>query len=236
VVRDRVEMARSHGKERHLAHSIGLVAPDGQRNEARSRRSPLSRPPSLVRRAALLVAVLASVGSCESAPEEPAGGKGRPLTKHEPLAWTAPAGWNTERTADSGVYRAKYEIPTAGDAKHPAELLVWTVDTAKELQVARNDLLAAFEGQDVDPKDETLKVGAFDVVLTEVAGRYKFPVGPPMGKKKKHAAHVLKDDWRAIIATVDTHGRGRWVFRMVGPTDTVASARGAFRTMIQDLR
>lgn len=175
--------------------------------------------------------------ACEQAPEEPAGTKpSRPLTRRKPLEWAAPAGWNVERTAESGVYRAKYTIPTAGDAKHPAELLVWTVDSAKDLDTERRDLTEAFEGKEVDPDTESLTVGDFDVKLTEIAGRYKFPVGPPMGKSKKRAAHMLKDDWRALLATVDAPTRGRWIFRMVGPDDTVQAARGAFRTMIQGLK
>lgn len=190
-------------------------------------------------RGALVSATLAGLMAtiplgCEDPPEEPAGTR-RPVTKREPLSWTVPGGWNVDRTADSGIYRGKYTIPTAGDAKHPATLLIWTVDTAKELETERADLIAAFEKRKEAPA-ETKKVGDFDVTLTEVSGRYKFPVGEPMGKTKKFPAHVLKDDWRALMATVDTHGRGRWVFRVVGPSDTVASARGAFRAMIDGLK
>lgn len=179
-----------------------------------------------------VVAVLAL--GCEQAAEEPEGTR-RPVTKREPLAWTVPGGWSVDRTAASGIYRGKYTIPTAGDAKHPATLLIWTVDTVKELESERADLAAAFEKSEIAP-EETKKVGDFDVTHTEVSGRYKFPVGEPMGKTKKFPAHVLKDDWRALMATVDTQGRGRWVFRLVGPDDTVASARGAFRTMIDELK
>lgn len=172
--------------------------------------------------------------ACEQAPEEPEGSR-RPVTKREPLTWTVPGGWTVDRTADSGIYRGKYTIPTAGDAKHPATLLIWTVDTAKELETERADLVKAFEKEEVAP-EETKKVGELEVTHTEVSGRYKFPVGEPMGKTKKFPAHVLKDDWSALMATVETQGRGRWVFRVVGPSDTVASARGAFRTMIDGLK
>ncbi|MEQ9324578.1 MAG: hypothetical protein RIF41_35765 [Polyangiaceae bacterium] len=183
--------------------------------------------------AALAFAAASSL-ACEQAAEEPEG-TGRPVTKREPLVWTVPGGWSVDRTAGSGIYRGKYTIPTAGDAKHPATLLIWTVDTAKELESERADLVAAFEKREVAP-EETKKVGDFAITHTDVSGRYKFPVGEPMGKTKKFPAHVLKDDWRALMATVDTQGRGRWVFRLVGPGDTVASARGAFRTMVDELK
>jgi hypothetical protein len=185
--------------------------------------------------ALLAVVLTAGVAGCEQAPEEPAG-SGRPLVKREPLKWTAPPGWTVERTAKSGVYRAKYDIPAAGDGKHPATLLVWTVDSAKDLEKERADLVTSFEGENLEPKSDSTKVGELDVTFTEIAGRYKHGVGKPRGKEMKFPAHVMKDDWRAILATVDAPKRGRWVFRMVGPDDTVLAARGAFRTMIQGLK
>jgi hypothetical protein len=179
----------------------------------------------------------AGILGCEQAPAEPTrAASAKPRVRKERLVWNVPPGWNVERTADSGMYRGKYSIPTSGDAKHPAEILVWTVGNDKDLVEAVTDLVGGFEGKDVQAAEDTLTAGTMTVNVTEVAGRYKFPVGPPMGKKKKHAAHVIKDDWRAIVATVKVPKRGRWVFRLVGPSDTVMSARSAFRAMLEGLK
>ena len=47
---------------------------------------------------------------------------------------------------------------------------------------------------------------------------------------------MLKKKWRAVAATVVTKKRGVWLFRMVGPSDTVAASRSSFHNMIDNLR
>lgn len=182
---------------------------------------------------------MALLAGCENAPEEPTSNQpvAAPKTA-KPLVWTPPPTWNVERTADKGEYRAKYTIPTAGDAKHPAELLVTYLGTGTQADVDAKltGLLAEFEGEGVkNAKREELKVGDFTVKIMEVGATYKFPMGPPMGPNKKRAAHVIKENWRAIGAGVETSDRGNWFFRFVGPNDTVEGARSAFMAMMRGL-
>ena len=61
-------------------------------------------------------------------------------------------------------------------------------------------------------------------------------MGPPMGPNQRRAAHVIKENWRAIGAVVITEDRGRWFFRLVGPNDTVEGTRSAFMTMLEGLQ
>ncbi len=191
------------------------------------------------RRLSQLVAIL-SLGlggaGCEKAPEEPTPQRSRATPTSGPtLHWKVPPTWNVERTADQGEYRAKYTLPATGNAQHPAELLVSRVgsqDVGQKLE----QLVAEFEGpQAAKPTRTEMKVGDFDVTLVDVAGTYKFPMGPAVGPKQRHAAHVLKDGWRALAAGVVTKDRGNWLFRMVGPNDAVEGSRSAFVSMLEAL-
>ena len=47
---------------------------------------------------------------------------------------------------------------------------------------------------------------------------------------------MLKEDWRAIAAGVETKDRGNWYFQLVGPNDTVLAARSSFHDMLRSLR
>jgi len=182
-----------------------------------------------------VLVALVLVVACDSAPAEPPAPTAvRKPTVAPTLMWKAPAAWRVAKTASDGKYRAKYSIPTQGDSKHPAELLVQRFNGPKELPIERDYYLRLFE-KTAGPQTEQLTVGDFQVEWVEINGTYRFPMGPPMGKKRKHSAHVLKDDWSALFALVKTTKRGHWFFHMVGPADTVASARSAFRAMIETL-
>jgi hypothetical protein len=169
---------------------------------------------------------------CETTPEEPPPRATPPASTAATLEWTAPPAWPAEKTAKTGEYRAKYNIPTQGDAKHPAVLLVQRFPGSKVAAAERDYLLALFEKTD-GPKTTNKTVGTFEIELVEISGTYKFPMGPPMGKKRKHSAHVIKDDWRALTATINTKKKGYWFFRMVGPNDTIEGARSAFHAMVE---
>jgi hypothetical protein len=185
------------------------------------------------------LSVIGMAAACEERKIEPTSS--RPVQTVKPaktLEWTPPPTWNVERTAKSGEYRAKYTIPTTGDSKHPAELLVSKLGTGKKADVdAKLDaLLAEFEGEGVKAAQrKELQVGDFVVKVLEVGATYKFPMGP-VGPNQKRAAHVIKDNWRAIGAGVETKDRGNWFFRFVGPNDTVEGSRSAFMAMLENLR
>ncbi len=212
-----------------------------QRTQAREPWSEV--PPRAGRWGILLVlsGLLGGLVACEQAPAEPtpSPSAARPVRTANSLSWTAPPTWNVERVANQGLYRAKYTVPMAGDAKHTAEVMVSRVDAARggDLQETIAGFLGLFEGAGkTPPKPEQLEVGDFEVTWVEVAGTYRFPMGPPVGPKKQAAAHVLKKGWRGVVAGVKTKSRGSWFFRLVGPDDSVAAARSSFRTMIETLK
>jgi hypothetical protein len=183
--------------------------------------------------------MLAALG-CDQAPEEPAPASSVPTVSSAPqLIWQAPPTWNVERTAEHGEYRAKYQIPSAGNAKHEAEVLVRYLGRGSKADVttAIDELLSDFEGPgSMNPTRESFEVGSMKVTMLEVGATYKFPMGPRIGPKKKAPAQVIKDNWRAIAYGVKTTDRGSWFFRMVGPNDAVVAARSSFRAMIEGLK
>ena len=189
----------------------------------------------------LVLSVLLIPSACEKTPAEPMATDAGALPQRgpQPLTWTAPPTWNVERVAKHGLYRAKYTVPTAGDAKLTAEVLVSKIDAEEKgnLPMTIAKFLRLFEGPDSqNPKREEFQVGTFNVTWVEIAGTYRFPMGPPLGPQKQAAAHMLKKGWRDIAAGVKTKSRGSWFFRLVGPDDSVAAARSSFRPMIENLK
>lgn len=180
----------------------------------------------------------AAVG-CEDAAPEPTSTPHVATTKSaKTLVWKAPPTWNVERTADKGEYRAKYTIPTTGDSKHPAELLVSKLGGGKQgdIDAKLAAVLTEFEGEGVkNAQRKELTVGDYQVKVLDVGGTYKFPMGPPVGPNQRRAAHVIKENWRALVAGVETKDRGDWFFRLVGPNDTVEGSRSAFMSMLENL-
>ena len=191
--------------------------------------------------AIILLGGILAIAGCNDTPAEPDSTpkQATPTPKAAALVWKAPATWTIERTAESGQYRGKYQIPKVADDKHDAELLVSHLGRGSDAKPDKDlaDFQQLFESYDAekDVQRETFKVGAIEVQLLEIAGTYKFPMGPAMGKQKRHTAHVIKKGWRGIAAGVSTPKRGHWFFRMVGPSDTMQAARSPFRAMLEGL-
>jgi hypothetical protein len=187
----------------------------------------------------LSCAILASCRDKPPEPEHDRDAPAAPAASRSELTWKVPPTWNVEKTAERGLYRAKYTLPASGNAKHPAEVLVQHLGTGKKADPAAKlaELAGEFEGKGSDEvAREELEVGRLQIELIEVTGAYRFPMGPPIPGKHKPLAHVIKDDWRAIAAGVRTPDGENWLFRMVGPSDSVAAARSAFRNMIESLK
>lgn len=176
---------------------------------------------------------------CSRAPAEPEPSRIKPqaTVSSTALQWTVPPSWSVERLAERGKYRAKYQIPQSGNDKHPANLLVSRPpSSAAGTQPQLDELTAAFERHTDGPRTDAFEVKGLSVKMLEIAGTYRFPVGPAMGKTKRHAAHVMKEGWRALAASVDAKDRGQWFFRLVGPDETVQAAKSSFRSMIKSLK
>jgi len=189
-----------------------------------------------------IVLALAPTG-CDKTPPEPAPHKTKAPAPAPSLAFTAPPTWTLDKAATQGTYRAKYSIPTAGDAKHPATLLVQNLGRGpKASEEALDQLTRDFEGTKRDDgsadrpsvKRATLDDAQHPTSTLEVRGTYRFPLGPR--RRGRAAAEVLKDDWVAVAAVVTTPDGTRWLFRVVGPADTVDGARSAFQSMVAAAR
>jgi hypothetical protein len=184
-----------------------------------------------------LTAALVSAGCSKPPPEPDERDRQRPpAATSEPLSWQVPPAWTLEQSAASGELRARYQIPAQGDAKHPAELVVSCLGKGSRADIGARLAEAEGDFEAATPRREQLTAGAIRIELLDVAGTYKYPMGPPVGPKKRPPAQVLKENWRALVAGVSTADRGAWLFRMVGPHDTVASARSAFVNLLRGLR
>ncbi len=188
---------------------------------------------------AALCALLSA--NCSRSPAEPTPTKSKQSTKSsrpKPLEWQAPATWSLEKRGKRGKYRAKYQVEPQGNDKHPAEMLITKLPSADPIEAELTQLEKGFEKSPEKSRRSHRKVGAFDVKTTEASGTYRLGVGPPIpgSKGKRQAAHVLQSNWRAIGAGVDAGPRGRWFFRLVGPSDTVEAARSPMLNMLNNLK
>jgi len=113
---------------------------------------------------ALVTTALFATG-CERAPAEPTASDAgaRPVPTAQPLTWTAPPTWDIERAADRGLYRAKYTVPKAGDAKLNSEVMVSRID------VEDNASLDKTMAGDLDPLIQALREVDREERLAELA-------------------------------------------------------------------
>ena len=154
------------------------------------------------------------------------------------LEWTPAPGWTVEKGADTRDARAKYTIPPVGNDKVPAELQVRFLGRGPQadFDAEVRDWMAEFDGNvAADAKRREFDVAAIHVRTVEVLGTYKQPMGPPIGPRKKAAAYVIKQGWRSILAAASAGNRGVWLFRLLGPDDTVQAARSGMDDLLHSV-
>jgi hypothetical protein len=181
---------------------------------------------------------------CDQVPVEPPAA--RPVQRAAralALQWEVPATWSLEKRSQRGKYRAKYRVAPQGDDKHPAEMLITKLPSRDSIDSELGRLEAAFEKPPKAATREQISADARSIEITsieimETSGTYRMPMGPviPGSRGKRHAAHVLQSNWRGIAAGVNAGPRGRWFFRLVGPSDTVEAARSPMRNMLENLK
>ncbi len=172
-------------------------------------------------------------------PPPMAGGMGTPGKPPEktadgrvvlgPVTMAAPRCWK-EKPPKSGMRAAEWTIPgKAGEA----ELAVFYFGSggAGGAKANLDRWVGQFEQPDGSPsaskaKIEEKKVGGTPVTFVEVAGRYVAAVMP--GATEKHD----KADQMMLAAIVETSA-GPYYFKLVGPKETVTSARKDFRGFIE---
>ncbi|WP_437922696.1 hypothetical protein WMF37_27095 [Sorangium sp. So ce291] len=195
-------------------------------------------------RAALVVLVALAVPACSrSAPEPdpspspPPAASGAPAAA--PLAWDVPGSWATLDVPRAGPRKALYKVPRAANDKEDVEVQVLSFGLGNKGDVEENfqEWFAQFDG-DVGAKArrESFAVRGMRVETVEVAGTYTIALGPKAGARKRASVEMVKDGYRLLGAAVRTSDRGNWFFRMVGPDETVQSARSAFRGLLESVR
>jgi hypothetical protein len=167
-----------------------------------------------------------------------AGDTGSEQPGRNGLEWTPPPGWTVEKGADAHDARAKYTVPPVGNDKAPAELQVRFLGRGPQadFDAAVREWMAEFDGNvAADAQRQEFDVGTVHVRTVEVLGTYKQPMGPPIGPHKKAAAYAIKQGWRSILAAASAGNRGVWLFRLLGPDDTVQAARSGMDGMLHSV-
>lgn len=201
-------------------------------------QAPPSTSIMVSRYATLLVLSLAACSKSPAEPDPPPSA-GPATTTIAPLTWTAPAAWTVQDPPKSGPKKAAYKVTKAGDDKEEAdiEVLFYGTGAAGDPEKRFKEWFEQFDGNvGAGAKRESFDVGALKVETVEVAGTYKIALGPPVGPKKRPPMQMVKENFRLVGAAVKTPDRGTWFFKMSGPSDTVESARDAFRTMLQSAK
>ena len=182
----------------------------------------------------LLIAWVVTACSRRAPEPEPSPERSAAAALPASLTWVPPAYWSLQKSAEKGLYRAKYTVPAQGNAANPAEVLVTRIGNgdASELDASLAELERDFDGPRAGtPARRVRQVRGFELRELELAGTYKFPMGPRV--KQRAVAQVMQERWRAIGVGVRTPSGELWFFRLVGPDDAVQAARSPFLVMLE---
>lgn len=191
-----------------------------------------------------VVLVATCLAACEKAPAEPeraasGSSSSSPGPAVTPLVWEVPGSWTVLSGPTSGARKAGYNIPKAGNDKEDAEVSVLFYGTGALGDAEKNfaEWFSEFDGNvGATAKRESFEVHGWKVETVEVAGTYKVALGPKVGPKKKSPMQMVKENWRMLGAVVKTPDRGNWFVKVVGPDDTVQSARSGVRSMLDSAK
>jgi hypothetical protein len=197
------------------------------------------RHPSL----SLLVPVALALAACNKAPAEPdrpaSASSEPPAPTVPPLQFDAPGIWTKLPTPPTGPKKATYRIDKVGNDKEEAEMTVSFFGTGSKGDPAVNfkEWADQFDGNaGAGAAREQSEVHGFKVETIEIKGTYKISLTPPSKSHKRSPVQMVKNDWRLYGAVVKTTDRGNWFFKIVGPDETVQSAKSAFKGMLETMR
>jgi hypothetical protein len=189
------------------------------------------------------LAFVGLLASCSKAPAEP----DRPASTQTaapavaPLVWDAPGSWAKleVRGGPAGPEKAAYRIDKAGNDKEDAEVHVYFYGTGAKGDVAANfkEWFSQFDGDvGATAARDRFQAHGFEVETVEVSGTFKISLTPPGRGMKKSPVQMVKNNWRLYGAVVKSGDRGNWFFKLVGPDETVQSAKSALRGMLESAR
>lgn len=139
------------------------------------------------------------------------------------VAWKAPAGFR-EAPSPSSFRLATYRVSLAG--RDDAELSVSRAGGSTEANIER--WIGQFDDAGKDERSQKT-VRGMKVTIVEVSGTY---LG---GGMRPDEAAQKRAGWSLLGAIVEGEGTP-YFFKLVGPRETVRSARAAFLAMLDDLR
>lgn len=191
--------------------------------------------------AAALVALVAALPACSRTPAEPEQDQPAPASAPAvaPLVWDAPGSWTTLDVPRAAARKATYKVPRAANDKEDAEVQVLFYGTGSQGDVEKRfeEWFAQFDGNvAASAKRESFEVRGMPVDVVEVSGTYKVALAPPRGPVKKSPVEMVKKGYRLLGAAVRTPDRGTWFFKVIGPDETVQSARSALRGLLESVR
>ncbi|WP_437539457.1 hypothetical protein WME79_24215 [Sorangium sp. So ce726] len=188
-------------------------------------------------RAAIVALAISACSRTPAEPEPPPAVSSAPAAAR--LAWDVPGSWAALDVPRADPRKALYKVPRAANDKEDAEVQVLSfgLGSKGDVDARFNEWFAQFDGDaGAKAKRASFEVRGMPVELVEVAGTYKIALGPQSGARKRSPVEMVKDNYRLVGAAVRTPDRGNWFFRIVGPDETVQSARSAFRSMIESAR
>ena len=195
-----------------------------------------------MRRALPLLVLVAGITTfgCSNVPSEPdrpaAPASAEPAVA--PLLWDVPGTWTRLDAPPNGPKKATYQVPAAGNDKEPAEVDVVFFGTGSQgdAEARFKDMLGTIETDAGAPVRASFEVKGMKVETIDLPGSFKQAVGAPKKGKRPSPVQMIKAGFRLYAAVVKTGSRGNWFFKMVGPDDTVQSARSAMKTMLESAR
>ncbi len=166
-----------------------------------------------------LLPALAFLSACSTPPAGPTAGGSADARPHDAPAFRfqAPAGWVQEEPANR-LRKAQYRVPDKDKQAKDAEMAVFHMRNAGSVENNLRQWVSQMGG--AEPRREDLE-GKCRFTLVDLHGTYNSPSGDD---SVEHA--------RMLAAYVDTSD-GPWIFKLVGPLDTVSDWREEFVALLK---
>jgi hypothetical protein len=158
-----------------------------------------------------------------------------PIADAGGVAFTAPAGWVSEKPS-SAMRKAQFKLPRQGADADDAKLVVYFFGKDQGGPVEDNLMRWAGEYEQPDGRKSadvmarsTRKVAGMDVAEMDVSGTCVAETAPGSGER------VRKEGWRTLAAIVQSPN-GNYFVKLMGPAGTIAYWEPSFRAYISSAK